>query len=222
MFDGKVINDQVTPQDSAMMPLTAMADAFDELAKRLKCRLNGSMGQEMLRLGNFCQACFLVSFLFNCLGLAFKFAELEYIAKLHALVEASKRFDTLDDILDHDIAHDTVKTAGSFSRNLRRVRQGLDLIRAIFENFLSTDDNSLREVASTAYAQVCAPYHTWAVRTAVAAGMYTLPTRDQLLERLNETDQSAEKKMRRYINASLPVIEYIDKLYLSRNIRLDW
>lgn len=33
---------------------------------------------------------------------------------------------------------------------------------------------------------------------------------------------SAEKKMRRYIDASVPVIEYIDKLYISRNITLDW
>lgn len=36
------------------------------------------------------------------------------------------------------------------------------------------------------------------------------------------TEQTAEKKMRRYISASLPVIEYIDKLYLSRDIVLDW
>lgn len=48
-------------------------------------------------------------------------------------------------------------------------------------------DSSLKEVASTAYGQVCAPYHTWAVKTAVYAGMYTLPTRDQLLMKLNET-----------------------------------
>lgn len=38
-----------------------------------------------------------------------------------------------------------------------------------------------------AYAKVCAPYHTWAVRTAVSAGMCALPTRDQLLMKLNET-----------------------------------
>lgn len=37
-----------------------------------------------------------------------------------------------------------------------------------------------------------------------------------------DAEQSAGKKMRRYIDASLPVIEYIDKLYLSRNISLDW
>lgn len=35
-------------------------------------------------------------------------------------------------------------------------------------------------------------------------------------------EYSAEKKMTRYINASVPIIEYIDKLYLSRNIVLDW
>ncbi|CAL5337673.1 unnamed protein product [Camellia sinensis] len=45
---------------------------------------------------------------------------------------------------------------------------------------------SLKEAASAAYAQVCAPYHTWAVRTAVYAGMCALPTWEQLLLKLNE------------------------------------
>ncbi|EXB90906.1 hypothetical protein L484_012000 [Morus notabilis] len=142
--------------------------------------------------------------------------------KVHNLVEASKTYGTLQIILDSDVANQTVKIQGSNSRNLRRVKQGLDLIRVLFDQFLSNDDYSLKDAASTAYAQVCAPYHSWTVRTAVAAGMYTLPTRQQLLLKLNETNHSAEKKMKRYIRASLPVIEYIDKLYLSRNIKLDW
>ncbi|KAK9121513.1 hypothetical protein Syun_019130 [Stephania yunnanensis] len=37
-----------------------------------------------------------------------------------------------------------------------------------------------------AYAQVRAPFHSWAVRTAAYAGMYVLPTRDELLQKLNE------------------------------------
>lgn len=40
-----------------------------------------------------------------------------------------------------------------------------------------------------AYTKVCAPYHSWAVRTAVSAGMYSLPTREQLLVKLNETGE---------------------------------
>ncbi|KAF3431847.1 hypothetical protein FNV43_RR26583 [Rhamnella rubrinervis] len=208
-------------KDTSSTPLSAIADAFEELAKFLKNnKVNGS--QEEMRLGKFCDACSLISILFSCLGIAFKFAELEYVSKVNDLSEASKTYDTLKVIIDTDVENDTVKTPGSRSRNLRRVRQGLDLIRALFEQFLSANDHSLREAASTAYAQVCAPYHTWTVRTAVAAGMYTLPTKEQLLVKLKESNQSAEKKMRRYISASLSVIEYIDNLYLSQKIVLDW
>lgn len=54
------------------------------------------------------------------------------------LAEASEVFGSLNSILDYDVRSDTVRTPGSLSRNLRRVRQGLDLIRALFQNFLST------------------------------------------------------------------------------------
>jgi hypothetical protein len=143
----------------------------------------------------------------------------------------------------------------------------------------------LLEADTTAYSQVCALCHTWAVKTTVYAGMHTIPTRDQLLLNPNEigelvsivitclacinrlmhtqcpfmlndavpfssvmlyhysfdwthvaieigwnsnlvssswgpliyvvivvADQSAEKNMRGYINDSLPVIEYTDRL----------
>ncbi|KAL2509609.1 ACD11-like protein [Forsythia ovata] len=198
--------------------LSAMADAFEELSAVVK-----SKGFNYdLRLEPFCNACSHVSVLFDCLGIAFKFAEFEYVSKVNDLAEASRRHGTLNNILDFDVRNDSVKTQGSLTRNLRRVRQGLDLIRALFENFLSSEDFSLKEAASAAYTKTCAPYHAWAIRTAVSAGMYALPTREQLLLRLNETDESAKKKMRRYINASLPILEYIDKLYTSRNINLDW
>jgi len=205
-------------------PLLIITEAFEDLADLLK-----PIGDEDdesidgLRLDAFCSACTHVSVLFNCLGFAFKFAEMEYLSKVRDLEEASKTFDTLENILDLDVEKETVKTQGSNSRNLRRVRLGLDLIRAIFEQFLLTDEcYSLKDAATKAYTQVCAPFHSWAVRTAVYAGMYTLPTREQLLLRLNETDHSVEKNMRRYMEASMPIVEYIDKLYIDRNIKLDW
>lgn len=82
MVNSEDMNNAITPPASATMPLSAMVDAFEELAKRAKGRKNGSTGEEKLRLDNFCEACFLPSVLFNCLGLAFKFAELEYVAKV--------------------------------------------------------------------------------------------------------------------------------------------
>nr|GLL32173.1 ACD11 homolog protein isoform X1 [Ipomoea trifida]GMD35140.1 ACD11 homolog protein [Ipomoea batatas] len=198
-------------------PLSTVADAFE----RITAELN-SKGLENVKLKPFCEACSLVSVLFGCLGIAFKFAEIEYVAKVQSLTEASKSYETLESILDYDVEHNSVKTAGSLSRNLRRVRQGLHLMKDIFQNFLSSCDRSLKDAASTAYAKVCAPYHTWAVRTAVCAGMYALPTREQLLERMKENDVTAEVEMNRYINALNPIIDYIDNLYISRNITLDW
>lgn len=212
-------DDAVFEDAGSGTPLSAIANSFEELSAIVKS--SGDSDYD-LRLKPFCDACSLVSILFGCLGIAFKFAEMEYTSKVHDLTEAAQSYGTLNSILDIDLRNDTVRTPGSLSRNLRRVRQGLDLIRALFLNFLSSDDCSLKEAASTAYAKVCAPYHTWPVRTAVSAGMCALPTREQLLLKLNETEESAEKEMRRYIKASLPVIQYVDKLYISRNIGLDW
>ena len=67
------------PNDLTVMPLSSMADAFEELEKKI------IDGEETLRLDNFCQASLLLSSLFNCLGLAFKFAEMEYVAKVRSL-----------------------------------------------------------------------------------------------------------------------------------------
>ncbi|XP_077230634.1 ACD11 homolog protein-like [Tasmannia lanceolata] len=202
--------------EEGLTHLSLIAEAFEELAQSI------GPGSEDLRLAQFTNACSLVSVLFSCLGIVFKFAEIEYVAKVRDLMEASKTYGTLKNILDVDVKNNSVRKPGSLSRNLRRVRQGLDLIKALFEQFLSPDCCSLRNAASTAYGQVCAPYHTWAIRRAVGAGMYTLPTREQLLLRLHETDHSAEKEMKRYIAASSPVIQYIDKLYIAKNISLDW
>ncbi|KAH6815054.1 Glycolipid transfer protein family protein [Perilla frutescens var. frutescens] len=203
---------------SRFTPLSAVADAFEELSAVVNAA--GFTGD--LDLKSFCDACSLVSVLFGCLGAAFKFAELEYCSKVSSLKAASTTYITLNRALDFDVKNDTVRTAGSLSRQIRRVRQGIDLIATLFQNFLSSYDPSLKEAASSAYAKTCAPYHTWAVRTAVSAGMYALPTRDQLLLKLNENEESANREMRRFIKASAPIIEYIDKLYTSRNISLDW
>lgn len=58
-------------------PLAAMAEAFEELSDLVHSRPSYN-----LRLLNFCDACSLVSVLFGCLGIAFKFAELEYVSKV--------------------------------------------------------------------------------------------------------------------------------------------
>lgn len=57
-------------------PLTAVAEAFEELARGM-----AADGGE-LRLAPFGDTCALVSVLFSSLGMAFRFAEIEYVAKV--------------------------------------------------------------------------------------------------------------------------------------------
>ncbi|KAI4306341.1 hypothetical protein L6164_029628 [Bauhinia variegata] len=196
--------------------LTKIADAFKELATFVNSQ------NADVEVASFSRACSLVSPLFGCLGIAFKFAEKDYVAKVHDLAEASKSIQTLESLIDLDVQANTVRKAGSHTRNLLRVKRGLDMVRVLFEQIIVTDGNSLKDPASKAYAQVFAPYHGWAVRKAVSAGMYALPTKQQLLRKLNEDESSAKVQMQHYVTASAPLILYVDKLFSSRELGIDW
>lgn len=200
-------------------PLRKIAQSFKELAA---AAAGDDSRAAAVEVAPFSHACSLVSPLFGCLGIAFKFAEMDYVAKVHDLADASKSIVTLQALLDHDIEMNSIRKAGSHSRNLLRVKRGLDMVRVLFEQILVSEGNSLRDPASKAYAQVFAPHHGWAIRTAVAAGMYALPTKAQLLKKLNEDENSAKTHMRDYVVASEPVILYINRLFLSRELGIDW
>ncbi|KAK6117365.1 hypothetical protein DH2020_048883 [Rehmannia glutinosa] len=200
--------------------LKKMAEAFKELANTINQCPDGE--EARLELGPFSRACSLVSPLFRCLGIAFKFAELDYVAKVNDLVEASTSISVLPVMVDGDIEADCVRRGGSHTRNLLRVKRGIDMVKVLFEHIISSEGNSLKDPASKAYAQVFAPYHGWAIRKAVAAGMYALPTKAQLLNKLNEDETSARIQMQNYITSATPVVKYIDQLFISRELGIDW
>ncbi|KAJ4980546.1 hypothetical protein NE237_031383 [Protea cynaroides] len=197
-------------------PLVKIAVAFQDLAATVKSEALD------VKVAPFSHACSLVSPLFGCLGIAFKFAEMDYVAKVHDLAEASKSIETLPTLLVRDIENDCVRTAGSHSRNLLRVKRGIDMVRVLFEQIVASEGSSLKDPASVAYAKVFAPHHGWAIRKAVAAGMYALPSKAQLMKKLNEDEASARVQMQNYIVASAPVIQYIDNLFLSKQLGIEW
>ncbi|KAG6419808.1 hypothetical protein SASPL_116320 [Salvia splendens] len=237
--------DQTMEEDK---PLKKMAEAFNELSIRLDQFPEGE--EARLELSPFSNACSLVSPLFRCLGIAFKFAELDYVAKfkfvtnvwfdlscilmwlpdmylydsfkVNDLAGASKSISVLPLMMDDDVKSDCVRKAGSHTRNLLRVKRGIDMVKVLFEHIISTQGNSLKEPASKAYAQVFSPYHGWAIRKAVAAGMYALPTKAQLLNKLNEDETSARIQMQNFVASAALVVKYIDQLFISRGLGTDW
>ncbi|KAH0932662.1 hypothetical protein HID58_009779 [Brassica napus] len=152
---------------NAERPLRKISTAFKELAATV------SSPSPEVSVAQFSHACSLVSPLFGCLGIAFKFAQMDYVAKI---------------------------------LQRRRVR----------------GNNSLKDPASKSYDQVFRPHHGWVIQKAVALGMCALPTRSQLLTMLNEEEAEAKIHMHSYVNASAPVIAYLDNLFLSRQLGIDW
>lgn len=57
-------------------PLLLLDEAFEELSRMVE-----SGGGE-LKLGQFSEACWIVSVLFGYLGIVFKFAKMEYVSKV--------------------------------------------------------------------------------------------------------------------------------------------
>lgn len=72
-------DDAVFEDAGSGTPLSAIANSFEELSAIVKS--SGDSDYD-LRLKPFCDACSLVSILFGCLGITFKFAELEYTSKV--------------------------------------------------------------------------------------------------------------------------------------------
>ncbi|GLJ12882.1 hypothetical protein SUGI_0199790 [Cryptomeria japonica] len=205
---------QVQGQDNVEKALHTIGDVFD--------KLSSIVSDNDLKVLQFVEAVSTLSKLYGCLGVAFKFAEIDSNAKLRDLRDASQSFETFQGLLDRDVKRKSVRKAGSHSRNLLRLKQGIEFVKVLFEQILSTEENSLKDSASIAYSQVLAPSHGWAVRKAVAAGLYAVPTRAQLFKNLNEDEESARALMHRFIVSSTPVIEYINRLFLDRNIGIDW
>ncbi|KAI3890419.1 hypothetical protein MKX03_028241 [Papaver bracteatum] len=197
--------------------LRNVSAAFIELADTISQNLD-------VETEDFARASALVAPFLGYLGFAFKFAEMDYVPKVADLAEASKSFMTLEAMLDRDVEQNTVRLAGSHSRNLLRIKRAIDTIRSFFKLILTTEygDMSLKDLGIKAYDETLAPYHGWALRKAVHTGMFTLPTKAQFLKKVNQDEASARIDLESYVDASAIVIQYVDKLFLSRELGTEW
>ncbi|GBG79538.1 hypothetical protein CBR_g29685 [Chara braunii] len=173
-----------TNDGGATRPLPLIATAFQNLAPLLRA------GSKSLPVRDFAGACAEVSVLFGHLGMAFKFAEKDYVSKVQSLKLAAAEFDALPSLLDHDVDRDTVRDPGSHTRNLLRVKRGLEMVEYLFQYILEDNAASLADAASHAYKRALAPYHSWAIKKAVWLGMHTLPSRSKFLQKIHEDQDS--------------------------------
>lgn len=55
------------------------------------------------------------------------------------LLEASKSISKLPEMVELDIQKGTVRQAGSHTRNMLRVKRGIDMVKILFEQILVTE-----------------------------------------------------------------------------------
>ncbi|KAM0019844.1 putative glycolipid transfer protein superfamily [Helianthus debilis subsp. tardiflorus] len=91
--------------------LSLIADAFEEISDSV----NKDVSVE-LRLKLFCDACSLISVLFGSLGIAFKFAEMEYTSKVNDLADAAILYGTLSKVIDCDVLKALLASFEEFGR----------------------------------------------------------------------------------------------------------
>jgi hypothetical protein len=131
------------------------------------------------------------------------------------LGEASKKYDTIQALVEGEIENGFAKDNSSHCRNLVRVKRTIDLVKVMMEQFQASGGNSLVEPFKAAYEQVFAPYHGWTVKKAVNAAVEELPSRDLLLNLLNEDEDSVKEPIQKYITAAKAVLQYVDNIFLA-------
>ncbi|KAF7132463.1 hypothetical protein RHSIM_Rhsim09G0133100 [Rhododendron simsii] len=191
--------------------LTKMAEAFNELANDV----NSRSAPPRLSLSKFCRACRLLSPLIGCMGIAFRFADAEFSAKVDGLTKASESIDTIEALIHLDIPRNAGRDSNSNSRNLIRANRSVDLVRIMFEQILAQRGNSITGPVLTAYEQVFGPYHSRILKIGFRASLLTFPTKAGLLTKLNENEASASVQMQKFVTASSTVIQYINNLFHS-------
>lgn len=112
--------------------LAKIADAFKELA-------NAIVNENMIEVAAFSRACSFVAPLFGSVGFHFQFIEMDYVTKVNDIAEASKSFKTLQSMVDQDVQTNSVRKQGSHSRNLLKIKRGLEFLKVLFEQVLLTE-----------------------------------------------------------------------------------
>jgi hypothetical protein len=166
-----------------------------------------------LKTAGFCEAMALILPVFDHLGMFFQFAKQEMSGKVDTLVKAQGEQPTLNEVVAHCKKAGTVTTKNSTARNLHRLLSAVEFIKVLMANLASDPKMTLHNACYDAYNRTMAGIHTFVVRTAVKAGMYTLPTRENFLKSLGEAGPEAKSHAETFVQTAEALHRHCLTLY---------
>lgn len=150
---------------------------------------------------------------FDYLGSVFYFAKSELQGKTDSLKAVEAQRPTLEAIVAADKAAGQVTVKNSCARNLHRLMSAFCFVSVLFEKLVDNPGVPVSEATSAAYDCTLAEIHTMIVRTAIRAGMWALPTREQFMVAVGETEETAKPHALEFISYSKRIVAAIEKLY---------
>lgn len=149
-------------------------------------------GDDVL-LREYCDAYAEVSKLLSYLGAVFYFVTRDVDAKLRILYQLNSQklqaYRSIRSMCDHEAGaglSDIMKNSHSGGcRTLLRLHRALLFVINLMEALITAPlDASLRTLTKDTYDADLGPYHTWTVRKAVSLAVYALPSREQLVDKI--------------------------------------
>ncbi|GBM09834.1 Ceramide-1-phosphate transfer protein [Araneus ventricosus] len=123
----------------------------------------------------------------------------------------------------NEITADTSRPSGS--RTLLRLHRSLEFVMSFMSDFSTADCNAKSSsIAQKCYNETLSKYHPWLIRKGANIAMYTLPARQQFIERVyggpcdKATVEHYGKMMGDIANISKKIYEETHKLYEANNL----
>jgi len=148
-----------------------------------------------------------VILLFDSLGkVGFNFIKNDIVSKIGIIMniydEDPDANQTLQQMVEREMAEDCTRVPASGSRTLLRLMWGVEFIRVLLDEMGHNDEMATKEGLRIAYNKVLYEHHPWVVRQAVSMAVHLAPSRETFLASLG-LDMSKKDE---YLNRLLPAL----------------
>ncbi|KAI3853438.1 hypothetical protein MKX03_037399 [Papaver bracteatum] len=201
--------------------LRKMSQAFIELAD------TANQNKDM-EVKPFAQACSYITDLMRHLGPLSKFAVDDFAPRVADLEAVSRSFRSLKSMMQGNIEQNNVRSPGSHTRNLLLVKRVIELVNILFQQIVATNyddkgDNALPSQGLAAYLAVFSQYHGTGLKATAEFFKPLIPSKAQFLVILEERDEaSIVAQMRIIVEAATRITQYIDNLFIAKDLGIDW
>jgi len=185
------------------LPPTFSVEKFIEKSEAVKFR----EGDELPETMPFLDFIFEVCLLFDSLGRAgFSFVRSDLETKSGIIRSIHDKDpednETLQQMVEREMAQNTERTPASGSRTLLRLMWGCQFIRVLIKELDADDTITTKEALRRAYDKVLAPHHPWLIRKTVGAALHLAPDRNKFLAKLG-VDMDRKDEYLKRIESSL-------------------